>query len=109
MLGVWRFIDGPIGYANLFIYSFLPTAYIFMISIFTFIYAGSVEMMGSALDGTLKTKVSLYDHRPYPLFEDDYLRVCQIPKRKVRYVYSLDKCNITFMPLIFLSIVISNL
>lgn len=75
-----------------------------MISIFTFIYAGSVEMMGSVLDGTMKTKVSLYDHRPYPLFEDDYLRVCQIPKRKVRYVYSMDKCNITFVPLIFLSI-----
>ncbi|CAB4279035.1 unnamed protein product [Prunus armeniaca] len=29
-----------------------------------------------------ENKVSLYDHRPYPLFEDDYLRVCQIPKRK---------------------------
>ncbi|BBH02769.1 hypothetical protein Prudu_013444 [Prunus dulcis] len=33
-----------------------------------------LEMMGSVLDGTVKTKVSLYDHRPYPLFEDDYLR-----------------------------------
>ncbi|CAO2819693.1 unnamed protein product [Amaranthus hypochondriacus] len=24
----------------------------------------------------------LYDHRPHQLFEDDYLRVCQIPRRK---------------------------
>lgn len=24
----------------------------------------------------------LYDHRPYTLFEDDYLRVCQVPHRK---------------------------
>ncbi|PON94711.1 S-adenosyl-L-methionine-dependent methyltransferase [Trema orientale] len=39
-------------------------------------------MAGSALNGTTETKYSLYDHRPYPLFEDDYLRVCKIPKRK---------------------------
>lgn len=25
----------------------------------------------------------LYDHQPYKLNEDDYQRVCQIPKRKV--------------------------
>lgn len=25
----------------------------------------------------------LYDHRPHQLFEDDYIRVCQIPRRKV--------------------------
>lgn len=25
----------------------------------------------------------LYDHVPYPLNEDDYMRVCKIPKRKV--------------------------
>lgn len=42
-----------------------------------------LEMAGSALSGTTETKYSLYDHRPYPLFEDDYLRVCKIPKRKV--------------------------
>ncbi|ONI05793.1 hypothetical protein PRUPE_5G024100 [Prunus persica] len=47
-----------------------------------YIRSTQYEMMGSVLDGTMKTKVSLYDHRPYPLFEDDYLRVCQIPKRK---------------------------
>ncbi|KAM1024158.1 hypothetical protein ACFX2I_037349 [Malus domestica] len=40
------------------------------------------EMMGSAFDGTTKATVSLYDHRTYHLNEDDYLRVCQIPKRK---------------------------
>ncbi|CAL9028724.1 unnamed protein product [Prunus brigantina] len=47
-----------------------------------YIRSTQYEMMGSVLNGTMKTKVSLYDHRPYPLFEDDYLRVCQIPKRK---------------------------
>ncbi|XP_035542186.1 DNA (cytosine-5)-methyltransferase CMT2-like isoform X2 [Juglans regia] len=40
------------------------------------------EMTGSALNDSLETKHSLYDHRPYALSEDDYLRVCQIPKRK---------------------------
>ncbi|KAF3958191.1 hypothetical protein CMV_016874 [Castanea mollissima] len=39
------------------------------------------EMTGSALDDS-KIKQLLYDHRSYPLGEDDYLRVCQIPKRK---------------------------
>ncbi|CAB4309495.1 unnamed protein product [Prunus armeniaca] len=39
-----------------------------------YIRSTQYEMMGSVLDGTMKTKVSLYDHRPYPLFEDDYLR-----------------------------------
>lgn len=60
-----------------------------MISILTFIYAGCVEMMGSAFDGTTKAKVSLYDHRTYHLHEDDYLRVCQIPKRKVGHTHTL--------------------
>lgn len=75
-----------------------------MISILTFIYAGCVEMMGSAFDGTTKAKVSLYDHRTYHLYEDDYLRVCQIPKRKVGYthththtLYSMDKFNFMFL------------
>ncbi|XP_062146124.1 DNA (cytosine-5)-methyltransferase CMT2-like isoform X3 [Alnus glutinosa] len=40
------------------------------------------EMTGSTLSGSLETKPSLFDHRPYALSEDDYLRVCQIPKRK---------------------------
>nr|POE64718.1 dna (cytosine-5)-methyltransferase cmt2 [Quercus suber] len=39
------------------------------------------EMTGSTLDDS-KIKQLLYDHRSYPLGEDDYLRVCQIPKRK---------------------------
>ncbi|XP_059441430.1 DNA (cytosine-5)-methyltransferase CMT2 isoform X2 [Corylus avellana] len=40
------------------------------------------EMTGSTLSGSLETKPSIFDHRPYALSEDDYLRVCQIPKRK---------------------------
>ncbi|MED6220066.1 MAD2L1-binding protein [Stylosanthes scabra] len=38
-------------------------------------------MTGSKLNGTAEESL-LYDHRPHILFEDDYLRVCQIPKRK---------------------------
>lgn len=45
---------------------------------------GSVEMTGSAFNGSSRVKVMLYDHRPKRLSEDDYIRVCQIPKRKVR-------------------------
>ncbi|KAF3447847.1 hypothetical protein FNV43_RR08553 [Rhamnella rubrinervis] len=47
-----------------------------------YIRSTKYEMTGFALDDTGKTKVSLYDHRPILLNEDDYLRVCQIPKRK---------------------------
>ncbi|XP_062073414.1 DNA (cytosine-5)-methyltransferase CMT2 [Humulus lupulus] len=47
-----------------------------------YIRSTKLEMDGSALNGTTKTKCSLYDHRPLPLFEDDYLRVCKIPKKK---------------------------
>lgn len=31
----------------------------------------------------------LYDHVPYPLNTDDYMRVCKIPKRKVSSFDSL--------------------
>lgn len=54
-----------------------------MTYIFTFIYAASVEMVGYALDDTMKKENLLYDHRSLPLHEDDYARVCQIPKQKV--------------------------
>ncbi|XP_058103901.1 DNA (cytosine-5)-methyltransferase CMT2-like isoform X2 [Magnolia sinica] len=41
------------------------------------------EMTGSTFHGVQKTKKSvLYDHRPIQLNEDDYMRVCQIPRRK---------------------------
>lgn len=43
----------------------------------------SVEMTGSAIDDTKEAEVSLCDHRSYQLHVDDFLRVCQIPKRKV--------------------------
>lgn len=42
------------------------------------------ELVDSASDaGRLSRKAILFDHRPLQLNEDDYLRVCQIPKRKV--------------------------
>ncbi|CAJ2636066.1 unnamed protein product [Trifolium pratense] len=40
------------------------------------------EMTGSTLKGKTEKNHLLYDHRPLFMFEDDYLRVCQIPKRK---------------------------
>ncbi|KAL6348454.1 hypothetical protein AAG906_007386 [Vitis piasezkii] len=40
-------------------------------------------MAGSSSSGITKGYNSiLHDHRPYPLNEDNYLRVCQIPRRK---------------------------
>lgn len=43
--------------------------------------------MGFASRNVAETESSvLYDHRPYTLSEDDYLRVCQVPRRKVRNI-----------------------
>ncbi|KAE9607860.1 putative DNA (cytosine-5-)-methyltransferase [Lupinus albus] len=47
-----------------------------------YIRSTKYEMTGLALNGTTEKRSLLYDHRPYFLFEDDYQRVCQIPKRK---------------------------
>ncbi|KAJ9678558.1 hypothetical protein PVL29_020666 [Vitis rotundifolia] len=48
-----------------------------------YIRATKWEMMGSACKVTRKAEKSvLYDHLPLPLNEDDYLRVCRIPKKK---------------------------
>ncbi|XP_044466931.1 DNA (cytosine-5)-methyltransferase CMT2-like isoform X2 [Mangifera indica] len=47
-----------------------------------FIRSRKSEMMGFALNDSSSKKCKLYDHRPYQLSEDDYIRVCQIPKRK---------------------------
>ncbi|XP_057997025.1 DNA (cytosine-5)-methyltransferase CMT2 isoform X3 [Hevea brasiliensis] len=47
-----------------------------------FIRSTKYEMTGLSREGTKKIKNLLYDHRPYTLNEDDYARVCQIPKRK---------------------------
>ncbi|XP_012573783.1 DNA (cytosine-5)-methyltransferase CMT2 isoform X2 [Cicer arietinum] len=47
-----------------------------------YIRSTKYEMTGSTLNGTTEERHLLYDHRPCFLFEDDYLRVCQIPKRK---------------------------
>ncbi|GAB4834808.1 hypothetical protein Ancab_033076 [Ancistrocladus abbreviatus] len=47
-----------------------------------FIRSPKLEMMGY-VSGILKAEEAvLYDHRPHKLFEDDYLRVCKIPRRK---------------------------
>lgn len=40
------------------------------------------DMTGSATDNCTKRTMQLYDHRPSLLSEDDYNRVCQIPKKK---------------------------
>ncbi|KAK1578662.1 hypothetical protein Q3G72_032109 [Acer saccharum] len=47
-----------------------------------FMRSSESEVTGSAFNGTVGANSKLYDHRPYPLSEDDYIRVCQIPKRK---------------------------
>lgn len=56
----------------------------FLFLTFTSSVLGSLEMIGFALNNATSKKCILYDHRPYQLSEDDYIRVCQIPKRKVR-------------------------
>ncbi|WCJ29036.1 DNA (cytosine-5)-methyltransferase CMT2 [Euphorbia peplus] len=40
------------------------------------------EMTGTSQGSIIKIKNLVYDHRPYPLTEDDYARVCLIPKQK---------------------------
>ncbi|XP_006282433.2 DNA (cytosine-5)-methyltransferase CMT2 isoform X1 [Capsella rubella] len=40
------------------------------------------DLTGSAIDNCNKKAMLLHDHRPFHVNEDDYARVCQIPKRK---------------------------
>ncbi|KAI7749813.1 hypothetical protein M8C21_011767 [Ambrosia artemisiifolia] len=48
-----------------------------------FIRATKSDMLGIASGSLRKAqKPLLHDHRPLPLNEDDYLRVCRVPKRK---------------------------
>ncbi|KAF7809440.1 DNA (cytosine-5)-methyltransferase CMT2 isoform X2 [Senna tora] len=47
-----------------------------------YIRSSKYEMTGSTSSGMSEKSPVLYDHRSYLLSEDDYLRVCQIPKRK---------------------------
>ncbi|CAN8274525.1 unnamed protein product [Cochlearia groenlandica] len=47
-----------------------------------YIRSTKYEMTGSALDKCAERKMVLHDHRPFNINEDDYMRVCQIPKRK---------------------------
>ncbi|KAG6400740.1 hypothetical protein SASPL_137582 [Salvia splendens] len=48
-----------------------------------YIRAAKCDMNASPSSKTTKHKNPvLYDHRPYPLNEDDYMRVCKIPKQK---------------------------
>ncbi|KAM7252040.1 hypothetical protein ACFE04_023923 [Oxalis oulophora] len=46
-----------------------------------YIRASKSEMMSIASEGK-RPVIHLHDHRPLQLSEDDYLRVCRIPKRK---------------------------
>ncbi|KAK4435532.1 DNA (cytosine-5)-methyltransferase CMT2 [Sesamum alatum] len=49
----------------------------------TYIRSSKDEMLGLVSTSDSQTKVSvLYDHRPLPLSEHDYLRVCQVPHQK---------------------------
>ncbi|KAM7269865.1 hypothetical protein ACFE04_025362 [Oxalis oulophora] len=48
-----------------------------------YIRASKCEMMGITSEvNTKATNTELFDHRPLPLPEDDYLRVCRIPQKK---------------------------
>ncbi|KAG6382774.1 hypothetical protein SASPL_157516 [Salvia splendens] len=48
-----------------------------------YIRAAKCDMTASPSSKITKHKNPvLYDHRPYPLNEDDYMRVCKIPKQK---------------------------
>ncbi|KAL9998619.1 putative DNA (cytosine-5-)-methyltransferase [Helianthus debilis subsp. tardiflorus] len=47
-----------------------------------FIRATKSDMLGIASGSSCGEKPLLHDHRPLPLNEDDYLRVCRVPKRK---------------------------
>ncbi|KAL6533426.1 hypothetical protein OROMI_027538 [Orobanche minor] len=48
-----------------------------------YIRAAKCAMMGpSSSDTSTGKKPVLYDHLPYPLNDNDYMRVCNIPKRK---------------------------
>ncbi|CAN0872677.1 DNA (cytosine-5)-methyltransferase CMT2 [Linum grandiflorum] len=47
-----------------------------------FIRAPKSEMIGHVKGGREIRKVTLHDHRTYSLTEEDYARVCHIPKRK---------------------------
>lgn len=42
-------------------------------------------------------KSVLYDHRPIQLNEDDYYRVCQVPRRKVGWLRCLSHILIDFL------------
>ncbi|CAI9762552.1 unnamed protein product [Fraxinus pennsylvanica] len=46
-----------------------------------YIRASKSDMMGSSSSSANKNPV-LHDHLPYPLGNDDYLRICKVPKRK---------------------------
>ncbi|XP_058768023.1 DNA (cytosine-5)-methyltransferase CMT2-like isoform X1 [Vicia villosa] len=47
-----------------------------------YIRSTKYEMTGSTLNGTTEQNHLLYDHRPQFMSEDDYQRICQIPKQK---------------------------
>lgn len=52
-----------------------------------FVLPISLDMTASPSSEATKHKNPVvYDHQPYPLNEDDYMRVCKIPKQKVSSV-----------------------
>lgn len=48
-----------------------------------YLFPQLVEMTGSTLNECTEIPCLLYDHRPRVFSEDNYLRICQVPKRKV--------------------------
>lgn len=54
---------------------------------FNFLFFDKIEMLGLKENGAKISKSMLYDHCTLPLGEDDYLRISQIPRKKVRALY----------------------
>lgn len=61
-----------------------------------FIKNCNLDMPGCVASGKEASDHLLYDHRPLKLNDDDYQRVCQIPKKKVCHTFSF------YSPLFFL-------
>ncbi|KAK4802190.1 hypothetical protein SAY86_000393 [Trapa natans] len=47
-----------------------------------FLRSSKYDLTGCLVDKWTQTKSFLYDHRPHIYSEDNYLRICQVPKRK---------------------------
>lgn len=58
------------------------------IVILKFGFFQKIEMIGFSACEVDDIQPLLFDHRPRKLFEDDYMRVCQIPRKKVLFHFS---------------------